>query len=337
MRRTALYTLLVFTLLSCGGSEGRFRLKGVFKHLQQGEFYLYSPDGGLNRIDTLKLEGGSFDYNTALTDEATFVLLYPNYSEHVIFARSGDVITVKGDARHLKSTRIEGSEDNEKLTQFRLENQDKSLADQLKAADDLIRENPNSRVSTYLFQTYFLRGAGSTDQPTRARLYKTLCQAQPDNSLLTLWRSEVENRNKITTGKPFPALTLVPTTGDTIRSADYKGQYLLITCWAGWLHKSNSLLHHTRRLRRQSNKKLAAISISLDVSRILYDTQQRIDTVDWPSYCDFRSWNSPCVRELGLRNIPYSILVAPDGKVIAHSENFEKDILPAVKKALNLK
>ena len=337
MKRTALYKILVFTLLSCGGSEGRFRLKGTFKHLQQGEFYLYSPDGGINRIDTLRLEGGEFDYSTPLTDEATFILLYPNYSEHTILARSGDVITVKGDARHLKSTRIEGSEDNERLTQFRLENQDKPQAAQLKAAAELIQQFPGSRASTYLFQTYFLRGAGATDQPTRARLYKALCQAQPDNSKLTLWRSEVENRNKITTGKPFPDLVLIPAKGDTIRPADYKGQYLLITCWAGWRSQSNSLLHYTRRLRRQSDKRLAAISISLDVSRSLYDNQQRIDTVDWPSYCDFRAWNSPCVRELGLRNIPYSIFIDPDGKVIAHSENFEKDILPAVKKALNLK
>lgn len=337
MRRITLYTLLVFTLLSCGGSKGRFRLKGEFKHLQQGEFYLYSPDGGLNRIDTLRLQGGSFDYTTDLNDDATFVLLYPNYSEHVIFAESGDVITVKGDARHLKSTRIEGSEANEQLTQFRLENQDKPQAERLKAAAVFIRQAPGSRVSNHLFQLYFLRGPGAGDQRTRAQLYQALCQAQPDNNQLALWSPEVENRNNIALGKPFPKLKLETADGKVIRPADYRGQYLLITFWAGWKSNSTSLLHYTRRLRRFSDKKLAAISYSLDVSHNLYRTALRTDTVDWDSYCDFRSWNSPHVRDLGLCNIPYSVLLDTAQTVIALGDDFEKDVLPHVKKALNLK
>ena len=35
MKRFILYTLVAFTLLSCGGSEGRFRLKGEFEHLRR--------------------------------------------------------------------------------------------------------------------------------------------------------------------------------------------------------------------------------------------------------------------------------------------------------------
>lgn len=102
MKRFILYTLIAFTLLSCGGSEGRFRLKGEFEHLRQGEFYIYSNDGGTAGFDTIRIEDGQFDYETDLRDHAIYYLLYPNLSEQVIFGASGDVITIKGDARNLK-------------------------------------------------------------------------------------------------------------------------------------------------------------------------------------------------------------------------------------------
>ena len=125
MKRFILYTLIAFTLLSCGGSEGRFRLKGEFEHLRQGEFYIYSNDGGTAGFDTIRIEDGQFDYETDLRDHAIYYLLYPNLSEQVIFGASGDVITIKGDARNLKSVEVKGSQPNEELTAFRLENKDK--------------------------------------------------------------------------------------------------------------------------------------------------------------------------------------------------------------------
>ena len=128
MKRFILYTLIAFTLLSCGGSEGRFRLKGEFEHLRQGEFYIYSNDGGTAGFDTIKIEDGQFDYETDLRDHAIYYLLYPNLSEQVIFGASGDVITIKGDARNLKSVEVKGSQPNEELTAFRLENKDKGLS-----------------------------------------------------------------------------------------------------------------------------------------------------------------------------------------------------------------
>ena len=109
MKRFILYTLIAFTLLSCGGSEGRFRLKGEFEHLRQGEFYIYSNDGGTAGFDTIRIEDGQFDYETDLRDHAIYYLLYPNLSEQVIFGASGDVITIKGDARNLKSVEVKGS------------------------------------------------------------------------------------------------------------------------------------------------------------------------------------------------------------------------------------
>ena len=73
------------------------RLKGRFAHLEQGEFYLYSTDYGLDRIDTLRIQQGKFQYQMPLEKSATLHLLYPNYSQLTIFATSGDDILIDGE------------------------------------------------------------------------------------------------------------------------------------------------------------------------------------------------------------------------------------------------
>lgn len=196
MKRFILYTLIAFTLLSCGGSEGRFRLKGEFEHLRQGEFYIYSNDGGTAGFDTIRIEDGQFDYETDLRDHAIYYLLYPNLSEQVIFGASGDVITIKGDARNLKSVEVKGSQPNEELTAFRLENKDKGLSGTREAAAAFIAQSPSSPVSVFLFKEYFL-SYDDVSQGDVKKHYRALCKAQPDNLQLLSWQSDVENRDRL--------------------------------------------------------------------------------------------------------------------------------------------
>ena len=44
-------TLLLLT--ACGTDGGHFKIEGRLLHINGGEFYVYSPDGDLNAIDTI--------------------------------------------------------------------------------------------------------------------------------------------------------------------------------------------------------------------------------------------------------------------------------------------
>ncbi len=57
-----------------------------------------------------------------------------------------------------------------------------------------------------------------------------------------------------------------------------------------------------------------------------------MDSVSWTSYCDFQSWNSPLVKQFGIRSIPFYLLAGADGKVLAAGASYEKDIEPEIKK-----
>lgn len=333
MGKYILYTLTAFTLLSCGGSEGRFRLKGEFEHLRQGEFYIYSNDGAAAGFDTIKVEDGRFDYETDLRDKAVYHLLYPNLSEQVIFGASGDVITLKGDARNLKSVEVKGSEPNEELTAFRLENnKNKGISAAREAAATFMEKSPSSPASVFLFKEYFLSN-DEAPQKEVEKHYRALCKARPDDLQLLSLRADVESRGRLPEkGGTLPDFAFTLEDGRKVRASDYRGKVLLIHFWASWENQSRIETLRVRRMLRQNAGKIESVSISLDVNDAERKGVERMDSMSWTSYCDFLSWNSPLVKRFGVRTIPFYLLVGTDGKMLATGSSYEKNIEPVVKK-----
>lgn len=334
----------LFLLLSlfpcCTGHPGEVRIKGQFEHLEQGEFLIYSTDEELDRLDTLRIQDGAFSYRLPALQTATLHILYPNASELVVFANPGADILVKGDARNLNEVEVSGSEDNESYTKFRLSTLGKSASEQKAIARDFILEYASLDMSRYLFTSYFL--CDSTTTPEQAtELYDSLCHARPDDLALSKLASHVRAIGMTRTGNPLPdfSLTLLPGHGgngteeQTIQRSDYEGKLLLIVFWAGWKSGSTSALYRARRLRRElegKGKEIHLISYSLDVDKKQLTAIEERDTVDFPSYCDFRSLASPLVKEWGIRDLPYIILATPDGRIAASGNDWLKDIEPVV-------
>ena len=62
MKRIAYILLFSLLLISCGTRSGYFKMEGRFLHMNQGELYVYSPDGGIAGLDTIKIEAGRVSY-----------------------------------------------------------------------------------------------------------------------------------------------------------------------------------------------------------------------------------------------------------------------------------
>ena len=155
------YILLLFStfiLASCGVSSGRFKFEGKFLHMDQGEFYVYSPDGGIEGIDTIKVTGGRFTFECACKEPFTMMLVFPNFSEQPIFAESGKTVDVKADASHLKELTVTGTKTNELMNKFRELIVKASPPEERKSAEQFVKDHPESEVSLYLVRKYFIGG-----------------------------------------------------------------------------------------------------------------------------------------------------------------------------------
>lgn len=141
------YILLLFAtmmLASCGAGSGRFKFEGKFLNMNQGEFYVYSPEGGIRGMDTIKVEGGRFTYECDCKEPFTLIVVFPNFSEQPIFAESGASVDIKADASHLKELSVKGTKANELMNSFRENILSVSPPEEKAKAEQFVKDHPES-------------------------------------------------------------------------------------------------------------------------------------------------------------------------------------------------
>lgn len=337
MKRFILYYFIAFTLLSCGNPQSRFRLTGEFEHLQQGEFYLYSPENGLTSFDTIKIINGNFDYQTEIDnsdDYATLHLLYPNFTEQVIFAKNGTHVQIKGDARKLSETEVTGTEENKLLTNFRKQHLNSSPNELMKAAAAFIKEKPESPVSRFLFQKYIL-DAVHIDTILLQDTYKILSTHQPESTQILKWQSVITAKTQKLTTNTFGQLSFIDTKRDTTTFDDCKGKPVLLTVWASWLGSSYHN-YQTKKLWTQYQDSIQILSISLDLSANDLNEEIKRNDIRWPIYCSFEGWNDVLLEKIVLKEIPYALLFDKEHNLVVSGNNISEDITPVLKKLIHI-
>ncbi len=288
--------------MSCSDPR-RFRLKGEIENLEQAEFFIYSTDGGLDRLDTITVRDGRFKWETLIEHEATFFLIYPNLSQQVIFATPGDEVRVIGDASQLRAINVLGSDENSAYTKFRMAHFNDKAKQLTDAMRNFIEANPDSRVSTYM-RSLIQSGSGGSSVEVGQKL--TDIELQPDG---------------------------LSADSTTIRLRP--GRPVLLTFWASWINETTEDLYFLKKAHRQSQqttgeKSVRVISISLDAAADAYRTTCRYDSIIWESRCYRQLWDTPIVNQLSVTTLPYYILTDANLTVVACGSNWKDDIQRAL-------
>lgn len=312
MKRIVLFLLLVLILISCGTRSGHFKMEGRFLHMNQGELYVYSPDGGIDGLDTIKIEAGRFAYEIPCSKPATLVIIFPNYSVQPIFAESGGSVEVKADASHLKEMEVKGTDDNELMTKFRKQIANSSPPDELKYAIQFIKDHPESTVSVYLLNRYLIQ-TETPDYKQAANLLKILLKEQPGNVTLGRLQRQISGLGTLRVGDKLPNFTAKDVNGKLINNATLANQTIIISTWAAWSYES---LDFQRALNDAVKAgKIAALGISVDANP--KDVRQALknDDITFPNVCDGKMLNTPLLKTFGLTTVPDNIVVR-NGKII---------------------
>lgn len=314
----ALAALLALT--SCGAGNGRFRIEGRFRNLNRGEFYVYSPDGGTTGRDTIQVIDGRFSYNVPLSDKATFILIFPNFSQQVVFGENGKVAKVSGDASHMREMEITGTDDNELMTDFRLAANRLSPPEVKEAAARFVEENPASLASLYIVNRHFLQ-ASQPDYAEASRLLKLMLKEDPSNGRVALLLKQVESLKPSSIGAMLPQFTATDTEGRGVSRKSLNGKVNVVSAWASWSYDSVNLQQWLRRFKKEKGADLAVVSICIDADRKACLRQMKADSINWPNVCDGRMWDTPLMQTLGLSTVPGNIVADANGKIVARNLN----------------
>lgn len=312
MKRIVLFLLLVLILISCGTRSGHFKMEGRFLHMNQGELYVYSPDGGIDGLDTIKIEAGRFAYEIPCSKPATLVIIFPNYSVQPIFAESGGSVEVKADASHLKEMEVKGTDDNELMTKFRKQIANSSPPDELKYAIQFIKDHPESTVSVYLLNRYLIQ-TETLDYKQAANLLKILLKEQPENVTLGRLQRQISGLGTLRVGDKLPNFTAKDVNGKLINNATLANQTIIISTWAAWSYES---LDFQRALNDAVKAgKIAALGISVDANPKEVRQALKNDDITFPNVCDGKMLSTPLLKTFGLTTVPDNIVVR-NGKII---------------------
>ena len=242
MRRQFIALLSVILLLSsCGVDSNKFRLAGRLRNLNQGMFWIYSPDGAIEGIDTIQVRDGRFSYETELRVPATLIIIFPNYSEQPVFAEPGEVVTIKGDASHMKEMTIEGTDENEDMTKLRQELNRLMPPEIPKAVERFIKDKPGSPVSNYLLMHYYIMDP-EADYDKGYQLVKEMVKAQPDNGQLQKWMEGLDGMRNNKKDSRLPAFSAIDVNGRRVTQDQLKSKVNVVTLWATWNFNSTDIL-----------------------------------------------------------------------------------------------
>ena len=307
---------LTLLLAACGVDGKRFRVEGRFLNLNRGEFYVYSTNGLIDGIDTVKLEGGRFTYDIPCEREGTLVMVFPNFSEQPIFAQPGKSVDIEGDASHLKELTVKGTKDNKLMNQFREAIVNASPPQVAKIAAMFAADNPTSLVSVYLVRRYFIT-TPTPNYKEAERLVKLLLTQQPKNGELNRMQTLISTLAKTSVGAPLPAFQARSTKGEKVSQQPYnKAAVAVFNVWSTTNMQSMEIQRMLKQKVRDSKGKLQVVSLCVDpILRECNDVLQR-DSISWPNICDGAMFEGDVAKKLGIYTVPFNILLK-NGKIIA--------------------
>ena len=309
---------MLLSLTGCGPGGNSFRIEGRLRHMNQGEFYVYSPDGGMKGIDTIKVHEGRFAYETMLRDAATFVVIFPNFSELAVFGKPGEKAVIKGDASHMKEMTVKGSDDNEEMTKLRMELNRLTPPEIPKAVETFIKDHRSSLASIYLLKRYFITDL-DPDFRNAAILAKMMLDANPDNGQLLQLDKQLRSLRNASLNL-LPKFTATDVKGRQVSEKDLKAKVNVVSVWASWNYQSTDMQRRLKEAKKKYGDKLAIVSICLDgcpadCKRTVVDR----DSLKWSTVCDGRMWETPLLSKFGFCDLPANVITDNKGRVLARN------------------
>lgn len=139
-----------------------------------------------------------------------------------------------------------------------------------------------------------------------------------DNRTVIQFKEEIEKLRRLAVGQPAPDFQAYTPSNKEVKLADYRGKYTLVDFWASWCvpcRKENPNL--LRIYNKFKDKGFTILGVSLDDNPGSWMRAIEDDNLPWTNISDLKAWTSDLVIDYRLKAIPASVLVDPNGIIIA--------------------
>ncbi|MDR1054249.1 MAG: TlpA family protein disulfide reductase [Prevotellaceae bacterium] len=141
-----------------------------------------------------------------------------------------------------------------------------------------------------------------------------------------------ENNQPIKKGEYMRDADLMDLNGVKHRIADYEGRYILLKFWQAECQYSTKAMAEFEELAKTYEEKLTVIAINVDKSQRLWNNASEMHKISWLNLNDGKG-KAGIAAQYGARDIPYFVLISPQGIVLDIWDGYGKGSLKRVAEA----
>jgi peroxiredoxin len=369
----AIIFLSIFFLFSSCKDKTKFVIKGEIQNAKSGKqmIRLYTPSetGEMTAVDSA-LIGENKDFKLAgIAEDATFYQIFIKDRAYMFIAKNGDEIDFKTDEKNPGIYTVDGGEEADKITTLnkiitayedknaQIEQKYSALLEKnplqkdsiieayqsesivisnpfAKEINQFIQDNKNT-LTAYYAATLLLNIDKNSVYENQLIAYAKSIKGQFKNKQVESFVTQMEALEHIAIGKTAPEIIAQTPDGKTIKLSDFRGKFVLIDFWASWCgpcRQENPFV--VKAFQKFKNNNFTIFSFSLDDDKDAWKNAIKADHLDWNHVSDFMGFNSPIANSYDVTAIPFSIVINPEGKILAKNlrgnalEKFLEHTLP---------
>ena len=349
-----LAAILLFSGLQSFAQNGKYLLKGNLAHLT-GKVYLgHEVNGNPVKVDSATLVNGEFVFKGAVKSPEFYSLTHKNLKYPIQFILENSAITVTKTADSLAMAEVKGSAAQEvymgfykvpwkeitakagqiygkidkaeaaaKAAGVKVDSLTRAGFDQEFAALDVqnknavkeyISKHPSSAGAAAIIYDRFI---AYPNFPVATELFASLTKDAQQSVIGSSITKAIAIDAKTAKGKLAPAFSMADKDGKIVHLSDFKGKYVLIDFWASWCgpcRKENPNV--VAAYKKYHDKGFEIIGISLDSNKEAWLKAVDKDGLTWTHVSDLKGWQCATATTYGVKAVPASFLIDPNGKVV---------------------
>ena len=183
---------------------------------------------------------------------------------------------------------------------------------------DFIYKNIDSPVALYIIK-YSMMPAFSTD------VIQDFIDAVPTElHSLSMYKELVNDvlSANLKVGSQAPDITGRTPDGKTISLSDFRGKYVFLDFWASWCAPCRREIPYLKEALAYSGESENIVVLSYSIDDEYEDwtgciADNELTHRNWVHISALKGWNSEGIKLFGVKGVPFTALIGPDGNVVA--------------------